>query len=311
MRMKLNVEHDSVMLDEATSFLISVKGGTYVDGTFGGGGHSRAILNKLSSEGKLLAIDRDPDAFNFHAKLKDRRFIFQQACFSQLTQLLSAHRISCIDGVLLDLGVSSPQIDTTSRGFSFIKDGPLDMRMNNTEGESVADWLASADEQEISQVLRDFGQERFARRIAKAIVYERRKNPIHTTLHLVEVIKLAVTKKPKNKHFATKTFQAFRIRINRELQELTDVLPQCVDVLKPGGRIVVISFHSLEDGIVKRFFKGEAQPQVPRKIPIRYQDMPQARLRLVGKAIIPSEKEVKRNPRARSAIMRVAERLIA
>lgn len=304
--------HRSVLLEEALEALSISASGCYVDGTFGRGGHSGAILERLGPDGSLLAIDRDPVAVEFGRErfADDARFTIEQGAFSLLEQLVEQHGLrGRIDGILLDLGVSSPQLDTPERGFSFLNDGPLDMRMDPSVGESAGEWLADAAEGEIARVLKTYGEERFGKRIARAIVEARRESPIATTGQLAVLIAEANPVKEPGRHPATKSFQGIRIFINRELDELKECLQQSLDVLAPGGRLAVISFHSLEDRIVKRFFRDNARGDAfPPGVPVT-QDQIQARLRLVGKAIHPSEQEVHENPRARSAVLRVAERL--
>ncbi|MBU0752532.1 MAG: 16S rRNA (cytosine(1402)-N(4))-methyltransferase RsmH [Gammaproteobacteria bacterium] len=302
--------HVSVLLAEAVAALVLNPGGRYVDATFGRGGHSRAILDQLTQGGSLLAFDRDPAAVRAAAEISDTRFAIAHAPFSELGARLDARGMMPVDGVLLDLGVSSPQLDDASRGMSFRFDAPLDMRMDTTKGETAADFLARADEREIEEVIRDYGEERFAHAIAKALVAARREHGITGTRQLAALVEKAVRTREPGQHPATRSFQALRIFVNRELEELSLVLPQCIDRLAPGGRLVVISFHSLEDRIVKRFLRDEATPrQPPKGVPVRAADLPPVRLRLVGKAIRASAAEVAANPRARSAIMRVAERL--
>jgi 16S rRNA (cytosine1402-N4)-methyltransferase len=304
--------HQSVLLDEALEALAVSASGRYVDGTFGRGGHSRAILQALGPDGMLLAIDRDPAAVAFGQQsfADDGRFLIEQGAFSMLEQLAERHGLTGrVNGILLDLGVSSPQLDMPERGFSFLRDGPLDMRMDTTAGQSAAQWLAEAEEREIVQVLKTYGEERFAKRIARAIVETRGEAPITTTAQLAAVIAGANPVKEPGRHPATRSFQGIRIFINRELDELTACLDQSLRVLAPGGRLAVISFHSLEDRIVKRFIRDNARGEVfPRGVPVT-QDQMQSRLRPVGKAIHPSAEEVQANPRARSAVLRVAERL--
>lgn len=302
--------HQSVLLDEALEALAVSASGNYVDGTFGRGGHSRAILQALGPEGVLLAIDRDPAAVDFGRQcfVDDGRFLIEQGAFSMLEQLVDRHGLTGrVNGILLDLGVSSPQLDMPERGFSFLRDGPLDMRMDTTSGQSAADWLAGAEEREIAQVLKTYGEERFAKRIARAIVEAGREEPIVTTAQLAAVIAGANPVKEPGRHPATRSFQAIRIFINRELDELKACLEQSLRVLAPGGRLAVISFHSLEDRIVKRFIRDHARGEVfPKGLPVT-QDQMHVRLRPVGKAIHPSAEEVQGNPRARSAVLRVAE----
>ncbi len=282
--------------------------GAYVDGTFGRGGHSTRILDALSPLGTLAAFDQDPAASEVAERLagQDSRFRFQAANFRDLATHFAP---ASVQGVLLDLGVSSPQLDDPERGFSFSSDGPLDMRMNPETGRSAAEWLSEVDEAELAQVLRELGEERFARRIAAAIVQARSTARIDRTAQLAEIISSANPKWERNKHPATRSFQAIRLHINGELDALREVLEAIVLALAPGGRLVVISFHSLEDRIVKRFIKQSARgEQLPPGVPVQYESH-RGSLRQVGKAVTPSEEEISENTRARSAIMRVAERL--
>lgn len=305
-------KHAPVMLDEALHALTLRDDGFYVDATFGRGGHSRALLARLGERGVLLAIDRDPQAVAEAREAigADPRVRVAHASFSLLNELVAAVGRPA-DGILLDLGVSSPQLDDAARGFSFMRDGPLDMRMDPGSGDSVASWLARADEREIATVIWRYGEERHARRIARAVVAARDDAPVTTTRRLAEIIARAVPGREPGKHPATRTFQALRIHVNRELEELESVLPQAVTALAPGGRIAVISFHSLEDRIVKRFLRRESHddpawaglPVVPPAA--------RARLRLVGRAIFPTTQEKARNPRARSAVLRIAEKRAA
>ncbi|MDD1631698.1 MAG: 16S rRNA (cytosine(1402)-N(4))-methyltransferase RsmH [Methylococcaceae bacterium] len=308
------MEHLPVMYAEALQQLALKKDGIYLDCTFGRGGHSQGILNLLGQYGQLLAFDRDSDAINSdyaQAMLTDERFKLKHSCFSELESIVKrANLAGKVDGILLDLGVSSPQLDNPERGFSFLRDGPLDMRMDGNAGVSAAQWLASVDEKELVKVLFDYGEERFARRIARAIVEIRAESPITTTRQLAELIEDAVPVREKHKHPATRTFQAIRIEINRELDELKACLQQSARVLRPGGRLVVISFHSLEDRIVKRFIRDESGAKYnPGKLPIKEVDIAKGILKRRGKALKASEQEISQNPRARSAIMRVAERV--
>jgi 16S rRNA (cytosine1402-N4)-methyltransferase len=301
--------HVSVLLKEAVEALAVKPGGSYVDATFGRGGHSRQILSRLGPDGRLLALDRDPAAVAAAGEITDSRFSIAHAPFSELASALDGRGMAQLDGVLLDLGVSSPQFDDAGRGMSFRFDAPLDMRMDTSRGETAADFLARADEREIEEVIRDYGEERFAHAIAKALVAARREHRISGTRQLAALVEKAVRTREPGQHPATRSFQALRIFVNRELEELSLVLPQAVARLAPGGRLVVISFHSLEDRIVKRFMRDEATPrQPPKGVPVRAADLPPVRLRLVGRALRPSAAEVAANPRARSAVMRVAER---
>ncbi len=302
--------HATVLLNEAVEALQVEPEGVYVDGTFGRGGHSRLILEKLGERGKLIALDKDPMAVAAGQAIGDARFQMVHSGFEDLGAVLQQCGIGQVDGVLLDLGVSSPQLDDEQRGFSFRFDAPLDMRMDTSSGQTAAEWLSTVDEGELAEVIRDYGEERFARQVARAIVTARQERPILTTKQLVEVVAQTVRTREPGKNPATRTFQAIRIHINRELDELKIVLPQCVDHLKTGGRMAVISFHSLEDRMVKQFMRDMAQgDKLPKSVPIRAADVPQGKLRLVGKPVYASAQEVAVNPRARSAVLRVAEKL--
>ena len=306
------MHHTTVLLKEAIDALIIDADGFYVDGTFGRGGHSSRLLHKLSRNGSVLAIDKDPAAIaSGHNNLSnDVRLKLVHGSFSNITNFVcNENGMGKVAGVLLDLGVSSPQIDESERGFSFLRDGPLDMRMDTTRGQSAADWINSADESEISAVLKDYGEERFARRMAAAVVQERNKAPIISTVRLASVLAAAHPSWERGKHPATKAFQAIRIFLNRELEDLDTLLTQVIDVLRVGGRLVVISFHSLEDRRVKRFIRDQERGiKLPKNLPI--QDINRGiRLKKVGKVIKPSGLEIERNIRSRSAIMRVAERV--
>lgn len=306
-------EHLPVLLPETLELLAVRPGGVYVDATFGRGGHSRAILQRLAPQGRLLAIDRDPAAVAAGRRLarEDPRLMVEHAEFSQLAELMRRHAlIGGVDGILLDLGVSSPQLDTPERGFSFLHDGPLDMRMNpDSDLPSAAQWLAGASEQELAGVLKEFGEERFARRIARAIVQARGERPIERTGQLAKIVAEANPAWEKGKHPATRSFQAVRIFVNRELDEVAAALGQSLDVLAVGGRLLVISFHSLEDRLVKRFFKlGAKGDALPKGVPVTA-DAAKPRVRLLGKALRAGAPELDRNPRARSAILRGAEKL--
>ncbi len=307
--------HAPVLLDEALAALAIRPEGTYVDATFGRGGHARRILAALSPSGRLVAIDRDPAAESAARAIDDPRFVFRRAWFSELLSVLADLGIGEIDGALLDLGISSPQIDDPARGFSLRADGPLDMRMDPERGESAQAFLARADVRELTEVIRDYGEERFAQSIARAIVAARAVAPIVRTRQLATIVAQAVRTRPRgdwSQDPATRTFQALRIFVNRELAELALTLPRIVSVLRPAGRLAVISFHSLEDRIVKRFFASASQPfgGDPRlaRLPIASAALPGAPLALVGRAIRPSAREVAANPRARSATLRVAAR---
>jgi 16S rRNA (cytosine1402-N4)-methyltransferase len=302
------VAHVPVLPEEAVAALRVRADGIYVDGTFGRGGHSAAILALLGVRGRLLAFDQDPAALAAGA-IADRRLELIHGRFSTMKAELGARGVTRVAGVLLDLGVSSPQLDEAERGFSFSADGPLDMRMDPTRGETAADWLNRATEQEIREVIGTYGEERFAKQVAGAIVAARSREPLRSTRQLAEVVGGAVRTREPGRHPATRTFQAVRIHVNQELAELEMTLPQAVDLLEPGGRLAVISFHSLEDRIVKNFMREAATAdRLPRGVPVRARDLPQPRLRLVGRAIRPSAAEVEANPRARSATLRVAER---
>ncbi|MBL1376757.1 16S rRNA (cytosine(1402)-N(4))-methyltransferase RsmH [Zobellella iuensis] len=304
--------HITVLLDEAVAGLNINPDGIYVDGTFGRGGHSRHILAQLGPNGRLLAIDRDPQAIAEARSITDPRFMILHGPFSRLAQMVEAEGLTGrIDGVLLDLGVSSPQLDQAERGFSFQKDGPLDMRMDPTSGQSAADWLAHADEADIVWVLKTFGEEKFARKIARAIVHDRQQTPFTRTRQLAEMIARVSPSREKNKHAATRSFQAIRIYINSELEEIEQALDGALQVLAPGGRLSVISFHSLEDRLVKHFIrKQEKGPEVPPGLPLTEAQLAGGRLlKSIGKAQKPSAAEVAANPRARSSVLRVAERL--
>jgi 16S rRNA (cytosine1402-N4)-methyltransferase len=308
------VEHLPVMYAKALQQLAIKNDGIYIDCTFGRGGHSQGILNQLGQGGRLLAFDRDFDAINSdyaQAMLKDQRFKLKHDCFSELESIVATEGLTeKVDGILMDLGMSSPQLDNPERGFSFLRDGPLDMRMDCLAGVSAEQWLANIDEKDLVKVLFDFGEERFARRIARAIIDKRVQSPITTTRQLAQLIADAVPVKELHKHPATRTFQAIRIAINKELEELNAVLLQSPRVLKPGGRLVVISFHSLEDRIVKRFIREESGAKYnPGKLPIKEVDITKGVLKKIGKALKAGEQEVAENPRARSAIMRVAEKV--
>nr|WP_211167000.1 16S rRNA (cytosine(1402)-N(4))-methyltransferase RsmH [Aromatoleum evansii] len=301
--------HVTVLLSEAVDALAIRPDGVYVDGTFGRGGHSRAILAALGPQGRLIAFDRDPSAIAAGRQIADRRLALVHAPFSSFAGELDDLGVSRVDGVLLDLGVSSPQLDEPERGMSFRFDAPLDMRMDTSRGQTVAQWLAAASVAQITEVLRDYGEERFAYAIAKAIAAARTGGVVATTRQLAEIVEKAVRTREPGQHPATRSFQALRIFINQELEELSLILPDAVERLKPGGRLAVISFHSLEDRIVKRFMRDESRPpQLPSRLPVRAADLPKPRLALVGKAVRPGEAEVAANPRARSAVMRVAER---
>lgn len=301
--------HTTVLLDEAVSALAIKPEGIYVDGTFGRGGHSARILAQLSTAGRLIAFDKDPTAVAVGLAWQDPRFTMVHSGFMHLTRVLQELKITKVDGILLDLGVSSPQLDEAVRGFSFRFDAPLDMRMDVSRGMTAAQWLATVDEVLLAQVVRDYGEERFAKQVARAIVAARAIAPIETTRHLVEIVSKAVHTREAGQNPATRTFQAIRIYLNQELDELTHVLPDCIECLGVEGRLVVISFHSLEDRIVKHFMRDAAEgDKLPRNLPIRSHEVPQGKINLIGKAVKASAEELSHNPRARSATMRVAER---
>jgi 16S rRNA (cytosine1402-N4)-methyltransferase len=301
--------HVAVLAQEAIEALNIRSDGIYVDCTYGRGGHSRLILEKLGAGGKLIALDRDPEAVEAGRALRDPRFVIVRSPFSRVREVLQELDVAGVDGMLLDLGVSSPQLDDGRRGFSFRSDAPLDMRMDPEHGASAAQWLATAEESEIREVIRNHGEERFAKQIAAALVAARARGPVDTTRKLAALVADAVPTREPRQDPATRTFQALRIHVNQELEELSVVLPQCLALLRTGGRLVVISFHSLEDRIVKRFMRAQSQADVlPARLPVRARDLPQPRLRLVGRAVRASDRETAGNPRARSAVMRVAER---
>lgn len=307
--MSVDLVHTTVLLNEAVEALAIKPDGVYVDCTFGRGGHSSRILQQLGENGRLLALDKDLTAIEVGRKWRDARFQIAHSGFMRLGSVLQESGLEKVDGILLDLGVSSPQLDEASRGFSFRFDAPLDMRMDVSSGMTAAQWLATVDEGLLTEVIRDYGEERFAKQIARAIVEARAIEPIHTTRQLVELAGKAVRTREPGQNPATRTFQAIRIYLNQELEELARVLPECVTHLKTDGRLVVISFHSLEDRIVKHFMRDMAQgDKLPRNVPIRASEVPDGRLNLIGKAVRASEAELKANPRARSAVMRVAER---
>lgn len=307
--------HIPVLLHEAVDALAVKSDGIYVDATFGRGGHSRLILSRLGERGRLVALDRDPAAVVAGETIADRRFCIRHGSFSQMQWLLQQLGIAKIDGVLLDLGVSSPQLEEISRGFSFRAGGPLDMRMDTTGGQTAAEWLAAVAEEQLERVIKEYGEERFARQIARAIVAARARQPIVTTSQLAEIVSAVVRTRQREsiRHPAMRTFQAIRIFLNRELEELSLVLPQCVELLNPGGRLVVISFHSLEDRMVKQFMrKAASTDELPRGVPLREKDvqrLSKQTLRVIGRAVRPGEREVEENARARSAVMRVAEKV--
>ena len=307
------MQHAPVMLDEALQQLAVKEGGLYLDCTFGRGGHSQGILSKLGGSGRLLAMDRDIEAVNSavaNALLEDKRFMLRHSRFSDLQSVLAElGLVGQVDGILMDLGVSSPQLDDSGRGFSFMQDGPLDMRMDTTSGLTAAQWLAEVDEKTLAQVLFEYGEERFAKRIARKLVEHRQIAPIATTKELAGLVDLAIPRRDPHKHPATRSFQAIRIAVNAELDELKAALQQALVALKQGGRLVVISFHSLEDRIVKQYIRDESGAKHdPGRLPVKQADIQKGALLKIGKAISPGQSEIERNPRARSAVMRVAER---
>lgn len=307
-------KHYSVLLQESIDGLLACDGandGVFVDGTFGRGGHSRALLARLGESSKLIGFDKDPEAVAMGEALQkeDSRFTMVHSSFADMKAQLSGLGLEQIDGVLLDLGVSSPQLDKADRGFSFMKDGPLDMRMDNSQGQTAAEWIAEAATSEIATVLKEYGEERFGKRIAAAIVEAREEKPITRTLELSGIVTAANPKWEKTKHPATRAFQGIRIFINRELDDLSSTLGDVVELLKPAGRIAVISFHSLEDRIVKRFFREQSRGKdLPMSIPVT-ESMLDKKLKILGKPFKASEAELEENIRSRSAVMRIAERL--
>ena len=315
MRNATDASHVPVLLEESLAALAIREEGVYVDGTFGRGGHARAILASLGEHGKLVAVDRDPDAEAAAAAIADHRFVFRRAWFSELPEVLDALAIPRIDGALLDLGVSSPQLDDPARGFSYRVDAPLDMRMDPSRGESAAALVARATIGELTEIIRDYGEERFAQSVARAIAKAREVQPIGSTRRLANVVAQAIgarTRRDWHQDPAARTFQALRIAVNRELHEVSIALPLLTTRLAPGGRLAVVSFHSLEDRIVKRFLAFASRPyggdERLARMPIREASLPPAPLAIVGRAIKPSAAEVARNPRARSAVLRVGER---
>jgi len=311
-----NTPHYSVLLEESVEGLITDPNGIYVDGTFGRGGHSRAILQRLGASGCLIAFDKDPQAIAVGHDLEqeDSRFHIVHNSFAQMSSVRNVladlgRANHGVDGVLLDLGVSSPQLDEAERGFSFLQNGPLDMRMDNSRGQTAAEWLNSADEENIIFVLREYGEEKFARRMARAVLSERDKTPLATTERFAKIISEANPRWEKGKHPATRAFQAVRIHINQELDDLRLVLDETLGVLATGGRFVVISFHSLEDRMVKRFFRAQSRgKQFPAGLPIT-EDMLQKTMKTIGKAVKAGEGELQKNVRSRSAVLRIAEKL--
>ncbi|WP_346798847.1 16S rRNA (cytosine(1402)-N(4))-methyltransferase RsmH [Halomonas sp. Bachu 37] len=303
--------HASVLLDGAVDALVHAPKGVYLDGTFGRGGHSRAILARLAPEGHLLAMDRDPHAIAEAAKLDDPRFTIAQLDFARLGDFAERQGVNGkLSGILLDIGVSSPQLDDPERGFSFMRDGPLDMRMDPSQGQSAAEFLAKASEADIAHVFKTYGEERFGKRLARAVVTRRVERPFNRTVDLAEVLKAAHPAWEKGRHPATKAFQGLRIYLNGELEQLEAALEAALEALAPGGHLVVISFHSLEDRMVKRFIRHHVRgdTHLPRGVPVR-DDQLNRRLESLGKGQRPSSEEVEANPRARSAVMRAARKL--
>ena len=306
----MKVAHLPVLLREAVDALEVRAHGVYADCTFGRGGHSREVLRRLGSRGRLLALDRDLEAVAAAQQIADARLLVMHASFGRLQEALGAEGIVQVDGILMDLGVSSPQLEDAGRGFSFRLEGPLDMRMDSSRGITAAQWLASASEQQIREVIKTYGEERFARQIARAIVTARSGRALNSTRELAQIVEDAVRTREPGQDPATRTFQAIRVFINQELEELSLALSQSLELLAEGGRLVVISFHSLEDRIVKRFLRRHAQPApVPRGLAVRESEREAAKLVLVGKPVRPGQSEIASNPRVRSAIMRVAEKL--
>ena len=302
--------HVTVLLEEAVQSLAIKADGVYMDATFGRGGHSRRILSLLNDKGRLVAVDRDPQAIAAGAAINDSRFLLVHRAFGEIAEAAQEAGAKAMDGILFDVGVSSPQIDDGGRGFSFRHDAPLDMRMDTTQGETAAEWLARAEIRDITEVIRNYGEERFAFQIAKKVVAARLEQPIVTTGQFAALVRETVRTREPGQDPATRSFQALRIHINQELRQLEVALPQALNLLKPGGRLVVISFHSLEDRIVKNFMRTQSAPDdLPKGLPLRADQLPKPKLRLVGKAVRPSAAEVSANPRARSAVMRVAEKL--
>jgi 16S rRNA (cytosine1402-N4)-methyltransferase len=302
--------HVTVLLEEAVEALAIRTEGVYLDATFGRGGHSRRILERLNEKGRLLAVDRDPMAIAAGQAINDPRFHLAHRAFGEIAGAAREAGVAEVDGVLFDIGVSSPQIDEGERGFSFRHDAPLDMRMDTTRGETAAEWLARAETREITEVIRNYGEERFAFQIAKKVVAARLEQPVVTTGQFAALVRSAVRTREPGQDAATRSFQALRIHINQELGQLALALPQAVQLLRPGGRLVVICFHSLEDRIVKNFMREQSTADsLPKSLPLRADQLPAPKLRLVGKAVKASAAEVGANPRARSAVMRVAEKI--
>lgn len=304
--------NNQTLRESANKKIAARSSGTYVDATFGRGGHTRLILSRLGPGGRLVALDRDEDAIAAGREIGDPRLVLVHARFGELAKVLEQAGVAAgtVSGVLVDLGVSSPQLDEAERGFSFRADGPLDMRMDRSSGLTVAQWLAMADEGEIREVIKEYGEERFAKQIAKAIVAARAGRPLLRTRQLADLVGQAVRTREPGRDPATRTFQALRIFINQELEELPLMLPQALAALAPGGRLAVISFHSLEDRIVKRFLRDNANPDnLPARLPVKAADLPPPRLRVIGKPIRAAAAELALNPRARSATLRVAEKI--
>ena len=303
--------HQTVLLREAVDALVTLPDGFYVDGTFGRGGHSRYLLQKLNNSGRVLGVDKDQEAGMAAQALAENesRFQFFHGSFAELPGQLKGMGVDAVDGILLDLGVSSPQLDDGDRGFSFMRDGPLDMRMDTTRGETASQWLSRANLEDITGVLREYGEERFARRIATAIIAARAVSPIETTSQLANMVSEAHPRWEKHRHPATRSFQAIRIKINRELEDLQEFLSVALGMLRVGGRLVVISFHSLEDRLVKRYMRDMARGDaLPRGVPVTDSEL-NRRMRLIGRSVKASADEVAVNVRARSAVMRVAEKI--
>ena len=308
--MTVGSTHVTVLLDEAVESLAIKADGVYIDATFGRGGHSRRILSKLNEKGRLVAVDRDLYAIAAGAEIKDSRFQLVHRAFGEIAEAADEAGVQDVDGILFDVGVSSPQIDDGERGFSFRHNAPLDMRMDTTQGETAAEWLARAEIKEITEVIRNYGEERFAFQIAKKVVVARLEQPIVTTGQFASLVRSTVRTREPGQDAATRSFQALRIHINQELRQLEVALPQALRLLKPGGRLVVIAFHSLEDRIVKTFMREQSTADdLPKGLPLRADQLPKPKLRLLGKMQKPSAAEVAANPRARSAVMRVAEKM--
>lgn len=310
-RMQKEFSHNPVLLRETLAQLITNRDGIYVDATFGRGGHTQAILNELTTKGRVIAMDQDPIAVEYGKNYfsQEKRLTLIHESFVQLENKLLEIGVHSVQGILLDLGVSSPQLDDSKRGFSFMRDGALDMRMNTSKGQTAAEWLAFVSESQLADILWKYGEEKFSRKIARAIIFEREKNAIQTTAHLAQVIASVIPHRMQDKHPATRSFQAIRIYINQELEVLEKVLPQALNRLEIGGRLAVISFHSLEDRIVKQFIQLHSKPiATPRKLPIKNQSF-LPKLKAIGKAIFASEAEVNLNPRSRSAVLRIAEKI--